>query len=168
MPKAGKGTERNEPSQELGSSAGKETEEVDALAEVVLVVGDLLAFLLFGALGRESHGLEVTLATAVGAAYPFALAWLAAGLFLGTLRPERAAQPLDAVKWAWVTWVAAWPAGHFLRSMILQRPVLAAFALVTLGINLLILGLWRAAYAWLAGRLGWVRTAGTSSSAGDG
>ena len=64
MPKAGKGTARNEPSQELGSSAGKETEEVDALAQVVIVVGDHLAFLLFGALGRESHGLEVTLATA--------------------------------------------------------------------------------------------------------
>lgn len=122
------------------------------MAQVVLIVGDMLAFLLFGALGRESHGLLVTLETAAGAAYPFALAWLVVGLFLGTLRPERAARPLDAVKWAWITWVAAWPVGHFLRSMILQRPVIVTFALVTLGTNLLILGLWRAAYAWLMGR----------------
>ena len=63
---------------------------------------------------------------------------------------------MEAVKWAWFTWAAAWPLGHFLRSMILQRPVMVSFALVTLGTNLLILGLWRAAYAWLAGRRGWV------------
>lgn len=131
-------------------------EEANRLPQVILVIGDLLAFLFFGALGRESHGLEVNLGTAIGAAYPFALAWLVVGLFLGTLRPERAARPLDAVKWAWITWVAAWPVGHFLRSMILQRPVMVSFALVTLGTNLLILSLWRAVYAWLASRRGWV------------
>ncbi len=122
------------------------------MPQLVLIVGDMLAFLLFGALGRESHGLEVSLRAAFGAAYPFALAWLVVGLFFGTLRPERAARPGEAVKWAWITWLAAWPVGHFLRSMILQRPVLVSFALVTLGINMLILGLWRAAYSWLIGR----------------
>lgn len=128
------------------------------MQQVILIVGDLLAFLLFGALGRDSHGLEVSLGSAIGAAYPFALAWLVVGFFLGTLRPERAARPLDAAKWAWITWAAAWPVGHFLRSMILQRPVMVSFALVTLGTNLLILGLWRAAYGWLASRQGWVRS----------
>lgn len=128
------------------------------MQQVILIVGDLLAFLLFGALGRDSHGLEVSLGSAIGAAYPFALAWLVVGFFLGTLRPERAARPLDAVKWAWITWAASWPVGHFLRSMILQRPVMVSFALVTLGTNLLILGLWRAAYGWLASRQGWVRS----------
>ena len=74
------------------------------------------------------------------------------GLILGTFRPERAVRPLEAVKWAWLTWVAAWVVGHFLRSLILQRPIMLSFALVTLGTNLVILGLWRAAYAWLVGR----------------
>lgn len=131
--------------------------EVVFLAQVALIVGDLLAFLVFGALGRDSHGLEVTLGTAVGAAYPFAIAWFVVGFFLGTLRPQRAVTPVEAVKWSWITWIAAWPVGHFLRSMILQRPVIVTFALVTLGINLLILGLWRALYVWLAGRVGWAR-----------
>ncbi len=126
---------------------------------VVLVVGDLLAFLLFGALGRASHGLEVSLGTAVGAASPFALAWLGMGLLLGTLRPERAARPLEAIKWAWLTWGGAWPVGLLLRSWILQRPIVWTFALVVLGTNLVILGLWRAAYGWLAGRQGWARAA---------
>lgn len=130
------------------------------MPQVILIVGDLLTFLLFGALGRDSHGLDVTLGSAIGAAYPFALAWLVVGLILGTLRPERAARPLDALKWAWITWAAAWPGGHFLRSMILQRPVMVSFALVTLGTNLLILGLWRAAYGWLASRQGWARPEG--------
>ena len=45
-------------------------EEANRLPQVILVFGDLLAFLFFGALGRESHGLEVNLGTAIGAAYP--------------------------------------------------------------------------------------------------
>lgn len=118
----------------------------------ILVLGDLLAFLLFGALGRASHGLEVTLGTAIGAAYPFALAWLGMGLLLGAFRPARVARPLQAVKWAWITWVVAWPVGLLLRSLILQRPAPWTFGLVVLGTNLLILGLWRAGYAWVAGR----------------
>lgn len=122
------------------------------MQQVILVVGDLLAFLFFGALGRASHELELSLATAIGAAYPFALGWLVMGLILGTFRPERAVRPLEAVKWAWLTWVVAWVVGHFLRSLILQRPIMLSFALVTLGTNLVILGLWRAAYAWLVGR----------------
>lgn len=77
------------------------------MQQVILVVGDLLAFLFFGALGRASHELELSLATAIGAAYPFALGWLVMGLILGTFRPERAVRPLEAVKWAWLTWVAA-------------------------------------------------------------
>lgn len=125
----------------------------------ILVGGDMLAFLLFGALGRASHGLEVSLGTAIGAAYPFALAWLGMGALLGVFRPARAARPLEAVKWAWITWVVSWPVGLLLRSLILQRPAPWTFALVVLGTNLVILGLWRAGYAWLAGSRGWSRPA---------
>lgn len=125
----------------------------------ILVAGDLLAFLLFGVLGRASHGLEVTILTAIGAAYPFALAWLGMGLLLGSFKPARVAGPLEAVKWAWITWILSWPVGLLLRSLILQRPVMWAFALVVFGTNLVILGLWRAGYAWLAGRQGWSRQA---------
>src|SRR5690606_34224529 len=88
------------------------------MQQVILVVGDLLAFLFFGALGRASHELELSLATAIGAAYPFALGWLVMGLILGTFRPERAVRPLEAVKWAWLTWVAAWVVGHFLGQLL--------------------------------------------------
>ncbi|HEY8531524.1 MAG TPA: DUF3054 domain-containing protein [Limnochorda sp.] len=120
----------------------------------ILVAGDLLAFWLFGALGRASHGLEVTPVTAAGAAFPFALAWLGMGFLLGSFKPARVARPLEAVKWAWITWLVSWPVGLLLRSLILQRPVIWTFALVVFGTNLVMLGLWRAGYAWLAGRQG--------------
>src|SRR5690606_40575251 len=103
------------------------------MQQVISVVGDLPAFLFFGALGRASHELELSLATAIGAAYPFVLGGLVMGRILGTFRPERAVRPLEAVTWAWLTWVAAWVVGHLLRSRMLQRAITLGFALATVG-----------------------------------
>ncbi|BAS27230.1 DUF3054 domain-containing protein [Limnochorda pilosa] len=120
----------------------------------ILVAGDMVAFLVFGALGRASHGVAASLWGTVEAALPFALAWLVVGAGLHAFDPARLARPADAVKRTALTWLAAWPVGLLLRALLLQREVPWSFALVVLGTNLVILGLWRAGYAWTASRTG--------------
>src|SRR5690606_20651117 len=107
---------------------------------VVLVVGDLLAFLLFGALGRASHGLGGSLGTAVGAASALALAWLGMGLLLGTLRLHGAARLQEAIDGDRRLWGGEWPVGLLVGSWGPQRHIVRTFALVGWGTNLVILG----------------------------
>jgi len=58
-----------------------------------------------------------------------------------------------------LTWLAACPVGFVLRHLYLQRGTHWSFILMVFLMNLLLLGLWRAGYAWYAGRGGPVAAA---------
>lgn len=127
-----------------------------------LVAGDLLAFLVFAAIGRRSHGaaagLDALLAVAWTAA-PFMLGWFAVAPFSGALRwglpapakvaPSRGALVAALTRRTALTWLLALPLGLLLRAIFLQRGIPLSFAIVTFATNLVILCGWRAVFAWL-------------------
>lgn len=114
------------------------------------LVGDVLVFLGFSAVGRAEHNLEVTLVDTLLTAGPFIVMWLIIGSLYGVYGPEALRYPGPAAKRTMVAWLFSAPWALLLRSIIMQRPVVfVQFALITIGLNLVILTVWRVAYAWL-------------------
>jgi hypothetical protein len=121
----------------------------------LLVAGDVLAFHAVTAIGLLSHGelnsLE-QLPHLVEVAMPFAAGWLLAAPFLGAFRSDVAAPPRRMVVRTALAWLIACPIGLLLWSLVRQRPIQPAFAIVTFLTNLIVLLGWRATFALLAGR----------------
>lgn len=132
-----------------------------------LVLGDILAFLIFAALGRRSHGAAAGLTAlfeVIKTAAPFLLGWFAVAPWLKAYRDERSltSNPNEPqqrgplvramLKRTTLTWLVACPIGLVLRALFLWRGIPVSFAIVTFASTLLILGGWRAAFAWLVAR----------------
>jgi hypothetical protein len=123
----------------------------------ILVVGDLIAFAVFAALGRETHN-EATGLGAIGqtlwTAFPFILGWFLVAPWLGAFTRARTERPLDMLQRTEIAWFAAWPVALLLRWAFTPDhhipPV--AFAIVALLANTVILGGWRTAFAALTNR----------------
>ena len=117
-----------------------------------LVIGDALAFLIFAAIGRGSHGEATGLAAipqiALTAA-PFAAAWFIVAPFAGAYRRELTAQPRKMAIRTILAWVLSWPVAMALRGIFVDHafpPI--SFALITLIFNTFILLIWRWPYAF--------------------
>lgn len=124
---------------------------------VALTVGDLIAFVVFATLGRDSHN-EATGLGAIGqtlwTALPFALGWFLVAPWLGAFRRKETERPLDMLRRTEMAWVASWPVALLLRWVFTSDhhiPPLA-FAIVALLANAVILGGWRTAFAALTNR----------------
>ena len=116
-----------------------------------LVVGDAIAFLVFAAIGRGSHGEAAGLAAipqiALTAA-PFAAAWFIVAPFAGAYRRELTAQPRKMVTCTVLAWILSWPVAMALRGIFVDHAVPPiSFALITLIFNTFILLIWRWPYA---------------------
>jgi len=120
-----------------------------------LAAGDLLAFNLVTAIGLLSHskltGLDA-LGEVVTVAAPFAIGWFLVAPLAGAFRADIAGRPGRILPRAALAWLIALPIGLLLWSLIRQRPVQPAFAVVTFFTNLLVLLGWRGVFAWLAAR----------------
>lgn len=132
-----------------------------------LVLGDILAFLIFADLGRRSHGAAAgltALSEVIKTAAPFLLGWFAVAPWFKAYRDER--PPISdrqennmlfrrgpyvrmMLQRTTLAWLVAWPIGLLLRALFLWRGIPVSFALVTFISTLLILGGWRAGFAWL-------------------
>jgi len=117
-----------------------------------LVIGDALAFLIFAAIGRGSHGEATGLAAipqiALTAA-PFAAAWFIVAPFAGAYRRELTAQPRKMAIRTILAWVLSWPVAMALRGIFVDHAVPPiSFALITLIFNTFILLIWRWPYAF--------------------
>ncbi len=116
-----------------------------------LVIGDALAFLVFAAIGRSSHGEATGLAAipqiALTAA-PFAAAWFIVAPFAGAYRRELTAQPRKMAIRTVLAWLLSWPVAIALRGIFVDHAVPPiSFALITLIFNTFILLIWRWPFA---------------------
>jgi hypothetical protein len=121
-----------------------------------LVVGDLLACIVFAAIGRASHNMgdQGGLIAALNTAVPFLLAWLIVGMVLGLYRGT-ALYPLGRVVWkSLLNGLIAGPLGVAFRAIWLGHPVIWTFVLVGTLSSALILTLWRVGWSRLR-RLWW-------------
>jgi len=120
-----------------------------------LIAGDLVAFHVVTAIGLLSHG-ELTglgtLGEVVLIATPFAAGWFAIAPFLGAYRSEVVAQPRRALPRVALAWLIALPIGLFLWSIVRQKTIQPAFAVVTFITNLVVLLGWRGVFALLTAR----------------
>lgn len=117
-----------------------------------LIIGDIVAILLFATLGRAEHQTGLAPADVVGTALPFLISWFALAIPLGALRADAVQSPGRAAAKAATTWACAWPLGLLLRSLILSRGIPLTFALVVFAVNALLLIGWRTLYASWRGR----------------
>ncbi|MCG8351374.1 MAG: DUF3054 domain-containing protein [Chloroflexales bacterium] len=122
---------------------------------VWLVVGDLIAFLVFAAIGRRSHGAAAGLGALLEVAWtaaPFIAGWLLTAPFVGAYRREHTLAPGPMLKRTALAWLAAWPVGLALRALFLSRSIPLSFAIVTLISNAIIICGWRGVFAWMRAR----------------
>jgi hypothetical protein len=122
----------------------------------MLVAGDRVVVNIITAIGLASHG-ELTGLGALGQmaeiATPFAIGWFAVAPFAGAFRSDITSHPRRILARTALAWLIALPIGLFLWSVIRQRQVVPAFAVVTFITNLIAMLGWRGIYALLTGRL---------------
>jgi hypothetical protein len=118
-----------------------------------LVVGDAASFLMFAAIGRQTHD-EASGLSALGqvaaTALPFALGWFAVSPFAGAFRRLKTLGVRRMLARTELAWLIAWPVTLLLRWAIApDHSVPASFAIVILLANAVLLGAWRTAFALL-------------------
>ncbi len=117
-----------------------------------LALGDILVFLIFALIGRQSHNEPIgpsAILQIILTALPFALGWFIVSPFVGAFRRGLETQPRAMAIRTSLSWLLAWPVGLFLRwlfSGFTDFPPLT-FALITLFFNLVVLLVWRWPYA---------------------
>ena len=121
----------------------------------LLVAGDALAFLVFSATGRASHGEAAGFAAALQVAEtaaPFIVGWLLVAPLAGAYRPDVVVSPRAMAARTALAWLIACPVGLALRALLRQTGIPLSFAITTFLFNLAILLAWRLVYASLARR----------------
>lgn len=116
-----------------------------------LVVGDAASFLVFAAVGRQTHD-EVSGISALGqvamTALPFAVGWFVVSPVVGAFRRHATLGARHMLARTELAWLAAWPVTLALRWAIApDHHVPVSFAIVILLANAVFLGVWRAAFA---------------------
>ena len=127
----------------------------DARRAAMLAGGDLLAFLVFSAIGRASHSEAAgiaALAQIAETAAPFAIGWFVIAPLAGAFSADAASGPRRMLARTALAWMLAWPLGLLLRALIRQTGIPLSFAIITLLTNMLLLVGWRGAFAWLRSR----------------
>jgi hypothetical protein len=117
---------------------------------ILLCLGDLAAFVAFGALGMASHGDPLTAKSVARAIVLFPAAWLLLAPFLGAYSDD-AIDGRTPLTWLALIWVPAGVIALVARAAIFDRALFNAFFVVALvGYGLFLIA-WRAAYSrWLA------------------
>jgi Protein of unknown function (DUF3054) len=118
-----------------------------------LVIGDVIVFFVFSAIGRRSHneaaGLSSLIQIAITAA-PFAIGWFIVSPFVGAFKRGLEIRPGKMAQRTALSWVASWPVGFALRGIFVDHGVPPlTFAIVTLIANIILLLVWRVPFAWI-------------------
>lgn len=141
--------ETNEPVTTKKTGPHKEMSYNQAV--ITLVIGDLLCFLVFAALGSNTHGEVTGLGTIphiIVTALPFAAGWFLVSPFVGAFRRDIIARPRTMAIRTAVAWLVSWPVTLILRGIFVDHGVPPlTFAFVVLFFNLAILLVWRWPFA---------------------
>lgn len=126
------------------------------LPTVALVLGDIVVFLVFAAIGRRSHGEEAGLSAVIQVgttAVPFLLGWFLVAPFIGAFRRDIQANPLNMARRTALAWLAAWPVAMLLRGLLVDHAIPPwTFWLVAFLSNTVFLQVWRIPYALITKR----------------
>ncbi len=116
----------------------------------ILVAGDIVALLIFAAIGRRSHGeaagLGAILEVARTAA-PFILGWMIAATLAGAYAPSRTRGPGAMLLTTLIGWTGGLVLGAVFRALMIGRFSPVSFYVITFLVALLILGGWRGVFA---------------------
>jgi hypothetical protein len=117
---------------------------------LILVLGDLAAFVAFGALGITSHEDALSLTVVARAVLLFPAAWFAIAPWFGAFS-QRAVAGRESLARIALVWLPAGVIALCARAAIFDRALFNAFFVIALVGYGLFLVAWRAAYArWLA------------------
>ncbi len=120
-------------------------------AVIMLVIGDLVCFLVFAALGRDTHGEASGFAAIpqiIQTALPFAAGWFLVSPIVGAFRHKILAQPRAMVTRTALAWLLAWPVAMLLRGIFVDHGIPPlSFAIVVLLFNMVLLLIWRWPFA---------------------
>ncbi|UFJ42313.1 DUF3054 domain-containing protein [Brevibacillus humidisoli] len=119
---------------------------------IVVILGDLLAFLLFAYIGKASHAHQITLLGIVETAAPFFLSWLFVGWLLKVFQPAAYQSVAIAAKKTLMVWLFAGIAGLALRSILLLHIPDWPFMVITMVTIAIFLLVWRTVFAWAVHR----------------
>jgi len=118
---------------------------------IVLIIGDVICFLIFAAVGRNTHGEASGFAAIpqiIITALPFAIGWFLVSPFVGVFRREIVAQPRAMAIRTALAWLLSWPVTMLLRGIFVDhRTPPISFAIVVLLFNMAFLLLWRWLFA---------------------
>jgi hypothetical protein len=141
--------ETNEPVTTKKASIRKEI--LYNRAVIMLVIGDVICFLIFAALGRNTHGEASGFAAipqVILTALPFAIGWFLVSPFVGAFRHAIVAQPRAMALRTALAWLLSWPVAMLLRGIFVDHGVPPlTFALIVLFFNMLLLVVWRWLFA---------------------
>ena len=112
----------------------------------LLALGDLAAFLVFGALGLTSHEDAITAKTIARAVLVFPVAWFVIAPWFGAFS-ERAVAGRESLVSVALIWLVAGVVALFARALIFDRALFNAFFVIALVGNGVLLLAWRAAWA---------------------
>jgi len=121
----------------------------------VLIVGDILAFLLFARAGHAQHHETAALGSLVVTAAPFVVAWLVCAPWLGAfgrLGSVATTRPRHLLKRTASAWIVAWPLALLLRAFWMHEGIPPVFDLIALVANGVLLLGWRGVASWLLWR----------------
>ncbi len=123
-----------------------------------LIGGDVVALMVFAAIGRGSHG-EAAGLGAIGevaqTAAPFIIGWLVTSPWLGAFRRASTDTPVKMLRTTAIAWSAGVVVGALVRALMIGRFSPPSFYMVTFIAALVLLGSWRTAFAtWDARRFG--------------
>ncbi|MFQ3661514.1 MAG: DUF3054 domain-containing protein [Chloroflexaceae bacterium] len=122
-----------------------------------LVAGDVVALLVFAAIGRRSHGEAAGLGAILDVARtaaPFILGWLIAATLAGAYTPGRTRGPGPMLLTTLIGWTGGLVLGAVFRAMMIGRFSPISFYVITFLVALLILGGWRGVFAIIEARAG--------------
>jgi hypothetical protein len=116
-------------------------------AVIILVIGDVICFLIFAALGRNTHREASGFAAIpqiIITALPFAAGWFLVSPLVGAFRYKILTQPRAMVMRTALAWLLAWPVAMLLRGIFVDHGIPPiSFAIVVLLFNMVLLLIWR-------------------------
>lgn len=118
----------------------------------ILVAGDIVALLVFAAIGRRSHGEDAgpgAVLEVARTAAPFILGWLIAASLAGAYAPARTRGPGAMLLTTLLGWTGGLILGAVFRAILIGRFSPISFYVITFLVALVILGGWRGVFALL-------------------